>query len=129
MALRLTLKPHERVIVGSAVLQNGRQRTELFVENHVPVLRGQDILSPAAVKTPCERVVLALQLMYVDPPHRDVHRESFDALASDLLAAAPSSRSLLEPIEALVARGEFYQAIKHARALLAWERGVLPDVP
>ncbi len=129
MALRLTLKPHERVIVGSAVLQNGRQRTELFVENHVPVLRGQDILSPAAVKTPCERVVLALQLMYVDPPHRDVHRESFDSLSSDLLAAAPSSRSLLEPIGALVARGEFYQAIKHARALLAWERGVLPDVP
>jgi flagellar protein FlbT len=128
MALRLTLKPNERVLVGSAVLKNGRQRTELFVENHVPVLRGQDILSPAAVKTPCERVVLAIQLMYVEPLRREAHRESYRSLVSDVLSAGPSSRRLIEAVDQHVERGEFYQAIKQARALLAWEREVLPDV-
>ena len=128
MALRLTLKPHERVLIGSAVLQNGRQRTELFVENHVPVLRGQDILSPAVVKTPCERILLTLQLMYVEPQRRDAHRETFHSLVSDVLAAGPSSRRILEEIDAFVERNEFYPAIKQARALLAWERGVLPNV-
>lgn len=129
MALRLTLKPNERVLIGSAVIQNGRQRAELYVENHVPVLRGQDILSPAAVKTPCERVVLAIQLMYVEPSRREAHRETFRSLAAEVLAAGPSSRRILEEIESLVERNEFYPAIKQARALLAWERGVLPDAP
>ena len=128
MALRLTLKPHERVLIGSAVLTNGRHRTELSVENHVPVLRGADILSPAAVRTPCERVVLALQLVYVEPQRRDTHLESYRALVAEILAAVPSFRRLLAPIDAALADARWYPAIKHGRALLQYERELLSHV-
>ena len=93
MALRLTLKPNERAILGGAVLTNGKHRAELFVETEVPVLRGSDILSPSMVRTPCERIVLAIQLMYVDPQRRSAHEQTYRTLVDDVLDASPTSRA------------------------------------
>lgn len=128
MPLRLTLKPNERAILGGAVLTNGKHRAELFVETEVPVLRGSDILSPSAVKTPCERIVLAVQLMYIDPAHREVHHQTYLALVEDVLDASPSSRRLLEPMDESVRTGQYYQALKLGRQLLAYEKELLSDV-
>ena len=128
MPLRLTLKPHERAILGGAVLTNGKHRAELFVETEVPVLRGSDILSPAAVRTPCERIVLAIQLMYVDPQRRAVHEQTYLALVEDVLDASPSSRRLLDPINELVQAGKYYPALKKGKELLAFERELLSHV-
>jgi flagellar protein FlbT len=128
MALRLTLKPHERAILGGAVLTNGKHRAELYVETEVPVLRGTDILSPALVRTPCERIVLAIQLMYVDPQRRAIHEQTYRALVEDVLDASPSARRWLAPIDELVGAGKFYPALKHGRDLLAYERELLANV-
>ena len=128
MALRLTLKPHERAILGGAVLTNGKHRAELFVETEVPVLRGSEILSPSMVRTPCERVVLAIQLMYVDPQRRAVHEQTYRSLLEDILDASPSSRRYLDPIDELVRAGKFYPALKQARDLLAYEKELLSNV-
>jgi flagellar protein FlbT len=128
MPLRLTLKPHERAILGGAVLTNGKHRAELFVETEVPVLRGSDILSPSAVRTPCERIVLAIQLMYVDPQRRAVHAQTYRQLVDDVLDASPSSRRFLDPIDALVEAGKFYPALKQGKELLAFERALLSNV-
>ena len=122
MALRLTLKPHERAILGGAVVTNGNHRTELFVETEVPVLRGSDIMSPATVSTPCERIVLAIQLMYVDGPRRAAHLQTYRTLVDDVLDASPSSRRVLEPIEACVRDQKYYQALKLGRELIAFEK-------
>ncbi len=128
MALRLTLKPHERAILGGAVLTNGKHRAELFVETEVPVLRGGDILSPSMVRTPCEHVVLAIQLMYVDPHRRTTHHQSYRTLAEEVLDASPSSRRYLEPIEECVQNGQLYQALKIGRDLLAYEKELVSHV-
>jgi flagellar biosynthesis repressor protein FlbT len=128
MALRLTLKPNERAILGGAVLTNGKHRAELFVETEVPVLRGSDILSPSAVRTPCERIVLAIQLMYVDPQRRAVHEQTYLALVEDVLDASPSSRRLLESINDLVQAGKYYPALKQGKELLAFEKELLSHV-
>lgn len=128
MALRLTLKPQERAIIGGAVLTNGRHRAELFVETEVPVLRGSDILSPAAVQSPCEHIVLAIQLMYVDPARRASHENSYQQLVADVLDASPSSRRYLEPIEACIADGRYYQALKLGRDLMNHEKELLQHV-
>jgi flagellar biosynthesis repressor protein FlbT len=128
MALRLTLKPHERVILGGAVLRNGGSRVDLLIENRVPVLRGADIMSPSAVRTPCERVYLALQLMYVDPDQAEGHRESYRSLVAEVLEAAPSCRRPIERIEASVAAGQLYQALKAARALIEHEQELMSHV-
>ena len=128
MALKLTLKPRERVIIGSAAIQNGGTRAELSIVNAVPVLRESDILSPKAVRTPCERVYLMLQLVYLDAPRADEHHESYVALAADVAVAAPSCRRLLARIDALLADGRPYQALKCARTLLRKERELMSHV-
>ena len=128
MALRLTLKPHERAILGGAVLTNGKHRAELFVETEVPVLRGADILSPASVRTPCERIVLSIQLMYVDPQRRPAHEQSYRELVDDVLDASPSTRRLIEPIDEAVRAGRYYPALKLGRQLLAYEKDLLAHV-
>jgi len=129
MALRLTLKPHERVIVGNAVIRNGDSRNRLLIENRVPVLRESDILSPGAVQSPCERIYLALQLIYVDPGAADQHLETFQALVAEVLEAAPSCSRLIRPIRAHMAAGRYYEALKSARLLLRYERELMSRVP
>ncbi|HXF95497.1 MAG TPA: flagellar biosynthesis repressor FlbT [Gemmatimonadales bacterium] len=128
MSLRLTLKPHERVIIGGAVLRNGPSQVRLAVENEVPVLREADILSPGAVRTPCERVYLALQLLYVDPGAAAQHEATYHALAAEVLEAAPSCRPHFEAIGGHLARRNYYQALKRAQGLLRHERRLLAHV-
>ncbi len=128
MALRLTLKPHERVIVGHAVVRNGDSRASLLIENEVPVLREGDILSPSAVRTPCERIYMALQLMYVDEERVTEHQATYIELAAEALHAAPSLAPVLRTVEEQIMAGRIYQALKSARELLHRERELVSDV-
>jgi flagellar protein FlbT len=128
MALRLRLKPRERLIVGGALLRNGSTRSQLMIENQVPVLRGCDILSPRAVRTPCGRIYMALQLLYVDPDGVEQHRRTYRKLVADVLAAAPSCGRWIKTVDAHVSAGRIYQAIRSARPLLAHEQELLRHV-
>jgi flagellar biosynthesis repressor protein FlbT len=125
MALRLTLRPNERVVIADAVVRNGGARAVLHIENEVPVLRESDILRPSDVKTPCERIVLAIQLMYVDGGNALQHRATFDTLIDDVRAAAPSLDPTLDAVAHLVDEGRLYQALKQARRLITREREIL----
>jgi flagellar biosynthesis repressor protein FlbT len=128
MALRIQLKPNERVILGAAVIRNGSTRTSLTVENQVPVLRESDILPPSAVNSPCQRIYMAIQLLYVAPENEADTLETYRSLVADVLGAAPSTRPLIEAVDALVTERQYYQALKAARALLAHERRLLAHV-
>ncbi|NOT33856.1 MAG: flagellar protein FlbT [Candidatus Eisenbacteria bacterium] len=125
MALRLTLKPNERVIIGGTAIRNGDQRAEFWIECEVPVLRESDILSPQAVRTPCERVYLALELLYVDPARAETHLATYHELVADVKAAAPSLTPRLDVMEVEVEQHRLYQALRSARQLLEDERGIL----
>jgi len=128
MALHLSLRPGERVILGGAVVRNGSARTRLVVENEVPILRESDILRPGSVRTPCERVYLAIQLAYVDPGQAPQHLATYRALAEEVLEAAPSGREWITVMDAQVEAGELYRALKSARALISWEKERLEHV-
>lgn len=128
MPLKLTLKPHERIIIGGAAVRNGGTHATLMIENHVPVLRETDILSPRTVKTPCERVYLALQLMYIDPERRPEHHETYRRLAEAVAQAAPSCRHILERIDEHLSATQYYQALKTGRTLRTHERELLQHV-
>jgi flagellar protein FlbT len=39
MALKVELKPGERIIIGNSVITNDNQRTRLFIEGDAPILR------------------------------------------------------------------------------------------
>lgn len=125
MALRLKLKAGERVIVGGAVVRNGSNRAELFVENDTPVLREPDIMRPGAVRTPCERIYLTLQLMYVDEHPPGWYADAYRELKDEVLVAAPSCGPLLHAIDEQLESGRLFQALRQARRLIEHERELL----
>lgn len=128
MSLRIQLRPGERLLVGGTVLRNGSQRATLWIENEVPVLREADILPPRLVRTPCERVYLALEMLYVEPARADAHRAAYEALAAEVRNAAPSCGSDLDAVDEQVRSGDVYRALRRARALLAREKELLAHV-
>ena len=128
MPLRISLKAHERLIVGGAVLRNGAHRCDLLVENDVAILRGKEVLSLDEASSPCRRIYFAIQLMYVDPDRRDDHRALFFQLLREVAVAAPSSRPLLVEISEKVGSGAYYQALKLGRQLIAHEEELISHV-
>lgn len=128
MSLKIVLKAHEKVIVGSAVLRNGSRSTELFVENTVPILRQKDILREADATTPARRVYFAIQLMYIDSEKRQTHLESFFQLTHDIVEAAPSTRRFVVKLCEQVVAAQFYQALKTGRELIEYEEELTAHV-
>jgi len=67
MALKITLKPQEKMIVGGAVISNSNKAgCDLIVESKVPILREKDILSENDADTPCRQLYFIIQLIYID---------------------------------------------------------------
>jgi flagellar biosynthesis repressor protein FlbT len=128
MALKIILKPHERFIVGGAVLTNGDMKSVFVVENDVPILRGKDILTTAAADTPCKRIYFAIQLMYVDETNLPEHHKTFWGLVKDVAEAAPSRRPLLKEISENILNARYYQALKLTKKLIDYEREVTERV-
>lgn len=125
MALKLSLKANEKLIVGGAVIRNGSHHAEFYVENDTPILRQKDILTEQEANTPARRVYFALQLMYIDPDNTASYLEAFQTMASDIAFAAPSSRQILIEITEHISSGRLYQAIKSARHLIDLEAELL----
>lgn len=128
MALKITLKPHERLIIGGAVVTNGENRSSLLIENNVPILREQDILSEKNADSPCSRIYFAIQLMYVDEKNLAEHHTLYWKLVTDVVRAAPSTVALIEQVNDCILNGRYYQALKNAKKLMEYEREVLTRV-
>jgi len=129
MALKIELKPGERMLIGGAVVKNGsRQTSALIIENNVPVLRGKDILSEKEANTPCTRVYFVIQLMYIDMENLAIHHESYWKLVRPLLKAAPRLTGLVAQINENILNGKYYQALKLAAELIAYEKEITGNV-
>ena len=93
MSLKVELKPHERIIVGSCVITNMDQRARLLIDgDNVPILREKDILTPETADTPAKLVYLAVQLMYITPNAEAQHGTYFN-LVRPCRAPGRSSRA------------------------------------
>ena len=125
MALRIELKPRERFILGGAVLQNGDARSELILENNVPILRGKNILSIEESDTPCKRIYFLIQLMYVEGGNLAEHQDTYWALVRDIVGAAPSMLGLIDAINEQLVGGHYYEALKLTRKLINEEERLI----
>lgn len=125
MSLRLVLKPNERIIIDGAVIRNGSSTAHLFIENKVPVLRQKDIMLEADANTPCKRIYLVVQLMYIGDGLTDELSKLYWQLARDVIEAAPSMKDLISDISQSIVEADFYQALKHARTLISTEEELL----
>jgi flagellar biosynthesis repressor protein FlbT len=125
MALKVELKPHERIIIGNCVVTNTDQRARLLIDgNKIPILREKDIMTPETANTPAKLVYLAVQLMYIAPDPQINHGTYF-SLVRDIVTAAPSAWPVIEEINNCILSGDMYQALKEARKLVAYEKKLL----
>ena len=125
MALKINLKPHERLIIGGAVVQNGGSRCDLLVENNVPILRDKDILREQDADTPCKRIYFTVQLMYVDEKNLVVHHNSYWKLVREVVTAAPSTLGMIDQISENILSSRYYQALKLTQKLIEYEQEVM----
>jgi flagellar biosynthesis repressor protein FlbT len=128
MSLKVELKPHERVIIGSCVITNTDQRARLLIDgDNIPILREKDILTPETADTPAKLIYLAVQLMYISPDAQASHGTYFN-LIRDLVTAVPSAWPLIEGINNQILSGDLYQALKEAKKLVAYEKQLLDQI-
>ncbi|MDY6789669.1 MAG: flagellar biosynthesis repressor FlbT [Thermodesulfobacteriota bacterium] len=125
MALKITLKPNERMIIDGAVITNGSKVTDFVIENKVPVLRQSDILREEEADSPCRRIYFAIQLMYVDKENQATHYANFWNLAQDTVKAAPSMVGFVDQISEHISSNRYYQAIKITKKMIEYEQEVL----
>ena len=128
MALKIVLKPGERIIISGAVITNGKTTAQLLVENHVPILRQKDIMGENEATTPCRRIYLVIQLMYIDSGNLAMHHHTYWNLVKDVLKAAPSTLPLIGRISDHILNNRYYQALKFARKLIKYEEETVAHV-
>jgi flagellar protein FlbT len=119
--LKITLKPGERVLLGGVLLTNGPHASSFTVENEVPILRAKDLMSERAADTVCKKIYYSIQAMYFDRPNLAEHHKTYWHLVRRLSAAVPSALPLLDETSALILDERYYQALKAARKLIAYE--------
>jgi len=127
VALKVELKPGERIIIGDSVITNDNQRTRLFIEGSAPILREKDILTPRTADSPAKRIYLAVQLMYL-AKEVGKFQDDYFALVRDILEAAPSALPYITRISNHILSGALYKALKEARGLIEYERKLISHV-
>ena len=128
MALKLTLKPNEKMIVGGAVVTCANSKnTHLVIENNVPVLRQKDILSEKDATTPCSQIYFLIQLMYIDEENLTIHQHTYWNLVHELLNAIPRLTGHIDQINEHILGSRYYQALKMAGELIEYEREILKN--
>lgn len=128
MSLKITLKPHEKFILGGAVIANGDAKSTFVLENDVPILREKDILTLASADTPCKRIYFTIQLMYIDGNNLAEHHKTFWELVKDVAMAAPSRKPMLQEISEYILSDRYYQALKLTKKLIEYEQEVINRV-
>ena len=124
MALKVELKPGERIILGGCIVTNDNQRTRLFIEGEAPILREKDILTPETADSPSKRIYLCVQLMYLENDVAKFQQEYFE-LVNDCVRAAPSSMPLVEAVNNAILTNALYKALREAKNLIAFEQELM----
>ena len=128
MALKLTLKPHEKIIIGGAVVTNGPSTSHLLVENEVAILRQDSILTESEADSPCKRVYFVIQLMYVSGGMTPELSQLYWDLVKEIVQAAPSTKDLLSQTSQHLLDNQFYKALKIAKKLITYEKELIGNV-
>jgi flagellar protein FlbT len=121
VALKIELKPNERILLGDCVVTNTDQRARLAIEGTVPILREKDIMSLSRADSLAKLIYLAVQFIYTAKRPKNHHALYF-RLTGEFLKVAPSAKPFIESINNRILTGEPYKALKEARKLIAYEK-------
>ena len=127
MALKVELKPGEKLLVGNCIITNSDQRTRLFIDGRAPILREKDILTAETANTPAKRVYLAVQLMYIEDDISTT-RDTYFSLVNEFILAVPSATDLVNQINNEILTGQLYKALKASQRLIEYEQDLISHV-
>ncbi|HSK40410.1 MAG TPA: flagellar biosynthesis repressor FlbT [Arenibaculum sp.] len=130
MALKLRLKPNERVVINGCVVQNDNRRYTLTVGNFAQIIRGSDILQEEDADTPVRRAYFIIQTMLLDPASARTYEDVISTSMAKLYAAFQRPDICDRIMQAMhhVGEADYYQALVCLRPVMAYEETVLPGV-
>lgn len=105
MALRLTLKPNEKIVINGCVIRNADRRQTLTIENYADVVRGVDLLDEHEAATPVKKVYFFIQSALLRPEIR-----------KDLMPIIQKHLADLVPIFNQQIAGHIFEAANHVSA-------------
>lgn len=124
MALKVELKPGEKIVIGTVAIRNGEQRTRFYIEGQAPILREKDILNVETANTPARHIYFAVQLMYVEGGI-EKHHDLYFQFVRDFVQAAPSATPIIAEINNRILSGDLYKALKAAKELVSYEQKLM----
>ena len=130
MPLKLTLKPNEKVLIGTAVLTNAGSKAEIIIQNNVPVLREKDIITEEKADTIAKKIYYIVLNMYVDAKNESEYHTIYFKLINELMNIAPNTEilALIMQISQNILEGEHYIALKTCKKLLNFELELMANV-
>jgi flagellar biosynthesis repressor protein FlbT len=131
MALKLSLKPHEKFVLNGAVVQNGDRRGVLLLQNKASVLREKDIMQSEDVNSPARRIYFPVMMMYLDEPNASRYQDEFLRRLSEFMGVIgnPGAMADCVAIGNHVMAREYYKALMLCRKLIEFEDERLGNVP
>lgn len=126
MALQLTLKPFERLVINGCVVRNSTRKSTIVIETKADVVRGQDLLSKKAAVTPVNQVYFLVQTALTDPALQDKLRKPIQQQLAALATTfgPPTVHNVFEAAN-FVSQGDFYKALRSLRPLMKREAEIL----
>ena len=123
MALKLSLKPDEKLVINGAVIANADRRTTLIVHNKASILREKDIMQEENVDTPAKRIYFPIMLMYMDQGDTDKYYEEFVRRMTEFMSVitTPAAIESCVKISRDVMDRNYYRALINCKKLLAFE--------
>ena len=129
MALKLSLKPGERLVINGAVIANVDRRTTLIVHNKASILREKDILQEENVNSPAKRIYFPIMLMYMDQGNTDKFYEEFVKRMTEFMSAINSPDAINDCVQVSrdVMDKNYYKALMNCKKLLVFEKSRIGD--
>lgn len=126
MGLIIQLRSGERVYLGTTVLTNrDKDRSDIEIEGDLPIMREKDFLPPDQATTPCKRLYLTIQRMYLENAASALQFQ-FTALQSEIETLLPAAKPILRSLLSELANGAYYRALKEGQKLIQLEAGGQP---
>ncbi|MEB2848434.1 flagellar biosynthesis repressor FlbT [Rhizobiales bacterium RZME27] len=124
--LRISLKSGERIFINGAVLRVDRKVALEFL-NDVTFLLENHVLQPQDATTPLRQLYFIAQMILINPEGKDQSMAMFKKSVAMLLTCFQDADVLaeLKRIDAMVASGRAFDALKAIRSLYATEDRIL----
>lgn len=122
MALNLTLKPNETVLINGCVVRNSDRRQTIMIESQGDIVRQRDLLSDSEARTPVKEVYFFIQTALLDSGVREKLVPIIQKKLGQLVPVFHDEMSQhIFEAASHVSHEDFYKAMRSLRPLMDYE--------